>query len=109
MRPNYQMALVRKKPCSLPQGQNAKQRQTVVSAGNLLRSVYFIIQLVVGQVDTYLYDSHDGKSEKIPLGTNMQYTCNVYKAGHGPKSESTLPALKSLLLLTYIMNTLVTC
>lgn len=52
MRPNYQMALVKKKPCSLPQGQNAKQRQTVVSAVNLLRSVYFIIQLVVGQVDT---------------------------------------------------------
>lgn len=46
------MALVKKKPCSLPQGQNAKQRQTVVSAVNLLRSVYFIIQLVVGQVDT---------------------------------------------------------
>lgn len=108
MRPNYQMALVKKKPCSLPQGQNAKQRQTVVSAGNLLRSVYFIIQLVVGQADIYLNDSHDGKSEKIPSGINMQYTCNVNR-GHGPKSESILPALKSLLLLMYIMNTLVTC
>ncbi len=39
MRPNYQMALVKKKPCSLPRGRNAKQKQTVVSAEKPLRSV----------------------------------------------------------------------
>lgn len=32
MSPNYQMALVKKKLCSLPQGRKAKQRKTVISA-----------------------------------------------------------------------------
>lgn len=30
MTPNYQMALVKKKPCSLPRGPNAKQRQQLL-------------------------------------------------------------------------------
>lgn len=32
MSPNYQMALVKKKPRSLPRGRNAKQGQTVISS-----------------------------------------------------------------------------
>lgn len=40
MSPNYPMALVKKKPCSLPQGRKKKtQRKTAISAKKPERSV----------------------------------------------------------------------